>query len=428
MILSKLFTLRYGSTFLPNLARPILIALACGALLDSQTIVVRNVTLIDMVGTVRRPHTTVVITDGKISAAGEAIRTPAGAQVIDGSGKYLIPGLWDMHVHLRETNPALSAYVAHGITGIRDMGSPFQRTKKLREEIAAGKRIGPRIYTSGSPLEGSVETAEKLPLLRIATPEQARNAVETLNGDGVDFITVLSSVGRDQYESLAQHARVRRIPFAGNVPEDVPVDAAIDLRQRSMEHLSGVVLACSPLDLTLRPQRIKALLERNAVGVALADRRAADTFSETVAARLFRRMALFEVAQCPTLSTLERTALQLKIVRLMSDAGVLLLAGTDTGENNGVPGAALHNELALLVSAGLTPLQALRTATVNPARYFGNEATYGTIARGKVADLVLLSADPLADIRNTKKIVGVILRGRYLDRKRLDALAASAGE
>ena len=385
----------------------------------AQPILIQNVSVIDTAaGSLRR--TDVLVAGQKIISVGPTGKVPAGAQIVNATGKFLIPGLWDMHVHLWEAEPMLNLYVANGVTGVRDMGSDFARTKQWRAEVSSGRRIGPQIYSSGSPLEGPHGPSGKLPLLRVTTPEEARTSVDRLDNGGVDFIKVLSALRREEYESLAQRARVRRIAFAGHVPDDVPLDVAIDLRQKSMEHLFGMLFSFSPLEPTLRTRYAKARIKGDLAEIARVHQRAVETFSETLALKLFRRMAAYDVAQCPTLTLLQRMALiglegitrdprsryvplsvrsgwqdpmaairaatperltaaevewilQKRIVEMMARSGVTLLAGTDTGDDYVLPGFTLHDELALLVEAGVSPLQALQAATLNPARFFGVE-------------------------------------------------------
>lgn len=438
--------------------------LAVAALLSAQSFTIGNVNVVDVeTGTVRKSF--VRVTNGVIAAIAPA--GPAGT--VDGSGKYLIPGLWDMHVHLWEKRPMFGLYIANGVLGIRDMGSDLARTKALRAGVERGRTIGPRIYTPGTPLNGPSQPSEKLPVVTVTSAEQSRQAVDNLDRQGVDFLKTLSTLSADSYFALAQRARVIRAIFAGHVPESVTVSQALDARQKSMEHLFGIALACSSEERELREARQEAIRANDAAALARVRTRTYETFSESRATDLFKRMARFDAWQTPTLTLRKRLSLmdldplvqeaiklapadirqswtdpredlkkatpeQLerfrydyefhsKIVALMQRSGVGLLAGTDTGDDYVLPGYALHDELELMVQAGLTPLQALRTATLNPAKYFGIDAQTGSIARGKRADLVLLEANPLDDIRNTRRIHAVIVRGRILHRKRLNALA-----
>ncbi len=416
--------------------------------LPAASLIVRDVTVIDATGAPARQHMSVVVTGQKITAIGPAssLAVPKGFTVVNGSGKFLIPGLWDMHVHLWETPPLFPLYIANGVTGIRDMGSNFTQTSQWRKQIAAGKLTGPKIITSGPAVMGPNLSSGKLTVLRVSTPPDGENAANQLDNQDVDFIKVLSNVPHDAYISLAHRARILRLPFAGHVPDSVTMEEAIDARQRSMEHLFGILLACSSEEYELRRNRSDATAEK-----------LYQTYDPRKAQALFQRFIRFEVWQVPTLSLLQRMdsigleqlatdprlkhlppsirktwdepkrpspkdledgkrdfAKSLELVSAMHRAGVPMMAGTDTGDDYVLPGFALHDELALLVRAGMSPLEAIQSATLNPARFLGLEATQGTIQKGKLADLVLLTANPLTDIQNTQKIEAVILKGRLL--------------
>jgi hypothetical protein len=444
-----------------------LLATAVAAI--AQTTAIRNITIVEVnTGTSKRGN--IVVKASRIMAAGPSARIPPKAKIIDGKGKFAIPGLWDMHVHLWESEPMFDLYTAHGVTGIRDMGSMYKRTRTWAKTALAG--TGPRVFTGGAPVDGMLSDEAKYPVVRAAGPVDGRRAADSLDTEGVDFISVLSTLPRDAYLALAQRARVRRAVFSGNVPESVSVAEAVDSRQRSMEHLFGIALACSSEEAALRDRHAEAIVRKDSAAIREIRDRTYETFSESKAVELFRRMARYGVFQAPTLTFRRRLALigldQLaddsrarsvpktvrqtwidprlalkdvpsetlerlqadydfhrRIVGLMNRYGVELLAGTETGDAFVVPGAALHDELALLVDAGLTPAEALRAATTNAARYFNLELTHGSISPKKTADLVILDADPLADIRNTRRIRAVMVRGKLLDWKRLDAMVAS---
>ncbi|MBI1897467.1 MAG: amidohydrolase family protein [Acidobacteria bacterium] len=374
---------------------------------DAATLVIRDVTVIDGTGAPPRGGVNVVITGNRITAVGRRVSIPKRVRVVNGTGKFLIPGLWDMHVHLREKDVPL--YLANGITGVRDMGSDFERTVACRKAVQSGRLPGPLIVTSGPAAGGPGDRSGEFPIVRVSTPREAYQAADQLDRRGSDFLNVLPGLPRDAYFAFAQRARELRTAFAGPVPDSVSVEESIDARQRSIEHLSGIL-------------------------------RADESYDEAQAGDLFRRMARFSVWQVPTLSALARPDLEclpekqrppfetsMRAVRDMQKAGVGLLTGTDAGCEGIPPGAALHGELELLVTAGLTPLEAIQTATLNPARYFGRETDFGTVARGKLANLVLLQADPMRDIRNSRRTDAVIFNGKFLDRKTLDALLVRGG-
>lgn len=433
----------------------------------AQSILLNHVTVIDATGAPPRTNLSVWIADGRIKAIGKNIRAGPGARVLEAKGKFLIPGLWDMHMHLDPSGSFLPLLAANGITGVREMftGIPLDtiRAWRMRPDsprIAAGGLLdGPPMLWGGSPLPGSYA---------VSTPEEARLAVRALARSGYDFAKVYNSVPRNAYFAIAEESRAAGILFAGHVPEAVSPAEASDAGQRSQEHLINILLACSTREDELREERIATMLDPRMPGEERMRRLAFpqpeglfDTYSEEKAAALFRTFVKNGTWQTPTLTLLdafaypsgddlvrkmfflkdlapaEYDALKLRVRAVlarhkkltgdMHRAGVGFLAGTDTNQWNSLPpGASLHRELALLVESGFTPLEALQCATRNPARYFGALDDMGTVEAGKVADLVLLSADPLRDIRNTRKIDAVVMRGRYYSRLDLDAWAAAA--
>jgi cytosine/adenosine deaminase-related metal-dependent hydrolase len=421
-----------------------------------QSIVFEHATVIDATGAPPREDVSVAIADGRIvsiekSAIGKGIQPPAGARVIDATGKFLIPGLWDMHVHLDPQGNSLRALVANGITGVREMysGIPIATLAAWRARaenpriVAAGFLDGPLMLTSGPAPPDAYA---------VGTAEQARLAIALLSASGADFLKVYNSLPREAYFAIAQESKRLGIPFAGHVPEAVSPAEASEAGQRSQEHLINILLACSTREEELRLRRIAIMNDPAISGsermlqLGFPDPDALfDTYDEAKAAALFKTFVKNGTWHTPTLALLQsfladqararrmaylqdlspqqfdawmlRIATLLarykELVREMHRAGVEFLAGTDSGPNTPLPpGTGLHDELELLVESGFTPLEALQAATRNPARYFGKLAEMGTVETGKAADLVLLDADPLEDVRNTRKISIVVLRGR----------------
>jgi imidazolonepropionase-like amidohydrolase len=377
--------------------------------LPAAVIAIRDVTVIDGSGTSAVQHTTIILRGERIAAVGPARTTviPKGARVIEGRGRFAIPGLWDMHVHLWDKENPLPLYIAYGITGVRDMGSDFSRTVTWREAAQMGKAVGPHVVTPGPAVDGQPPREPKLPVLVALTPEDGRRAFDRLDDMDVDFVKVLSSLPRDAFFALAERSRKWRVPFAGHVPQAITANEAIDARIASMEHLFGMFAACAD-----------------------DPAHAVETFNEKKACALFQKSALMETRQTPTLTLWERmtaeaanddnraalrrqTELAFRMVRLMRDCGVEIMAGTDTGDPGTVPGSTLDQELELLVKAGLTPMQALQSATAIPARFLDWDESVGRLKAGMIADVVLLAGDPLADIRNVRRVEGVAIRGRY---------------
>ena len=432
--------------------------LAYAALLPAalaQAIVFQHVTVIDATGAPPRQDVSVSIADGRIISidrSATSISPGAGARVIDATGKFLIPGLWDMHVHLDPQGNTLPALAADGITGIREMysGIPIATLAEWRmhEEnpriAVAGFLDGPLLRTTGVPPDA----------FAVENPAEARLAVDELAARGADFLKVYNDLPREAYFAIAQESKRLRIPFAGHVPEAVSPAEASEAGQRSQEHLINILLACSTREEELRRQRIAVMNDPGITGqqrmleLGFPDPRGLfDTYDEAKAAALFQTFVKNATWHTPTLALLHsfltnkdrarrmpymqdlspeqfdtwiaRIGALLerheKLVGDMHKAGVEFLAGTDTNASTPVvPGEGLHDELELLVESGFTPLEALQTATRNPARYFAKEREMGTIETGKVADLVLLDANPLEDIRNTRKISMVVLRGRII--------------
>ena len=356
-----------------------------------------------------------------------------------------------MHVHLDPQGNELHALVANGITGIREMysGIPIAtlRAWRMRPEnpriAAAGFLDGPLLLTAGPP--GADAYA-------VGNADEARLAVDLLAAGGADFLKVYNSLPRDAYFEIAQETKRLGIPFAGHVPETVSPAEASEAGQRSQEHLINILLACSTGEEELRAQRISTMNDpaispvERALQLGFPNPKGLfDSYDDAKAAALFKTFVKNATWQTPTLALLQsfladrdraRRTLYMqdlspeavdmwmarisalldrykKLVGDMRRAGVEFLAGTDTSPNNPVPvGIGLHDELELLVESGFTPMEALQTATRNPARYFGTLKDMGTIEPGKLADMVLLSANPLDDIRNTRKISLVVLRGR----------------
>jgi len=446
----------------------------CGLFLaHGSDFLIRNVTVVDVVTGRELPNHAVWIHNGQIAAVGERTGAPAAAAIVNGTGKYLIPGLWDMHVHLWYREHQFPLFLANGVTGVRDMGSDLNWVNHWRDEIKAGKLLGPRIQTCGPPVDGQPSGDSKLPVLVVRNPNEARATFDRLDGMDVDFVKVLSNVPRDAYFALIERARKWYIPVAGHVPYSVSLLEAIDARQKSVEHMTGVLLACSKHEDNQRKRLLLALEKNDFRLYEKINAEILSSFDAKKAEELFERMARFDTREVPTLTMLRRemfpdekdprssphlkyvaedirkswidpgeteapmaestrsllAAQYAKLCELllqMKRAGVKIMAGTDTGDPYTFPGYDLHRELELLVAAGLTPLEALRSATSEPAAYFGAEESTGSIQKGMAADLLLLAADPLADIRNTQKIEGVFVDGKYLSKARLAAMLVSS--
>jgi imidazolonepropionase-like amidohydrolase len=426
---------------------------------------------------------TVFLADEQIAAIGpsKSLSIPRGTKTLDATGKFLIPGLVDMHVHLTGAGEPtgsrefiLPLLLANGITTARDMGGNLESLITLRHEIEGGKLQAPRIFFAGPYLDGQPPFFQ--PSLVVTNSTEAAEDVHSLTSRGVDFIKVQSNLSRDAYFAIADVCRREHITFVGHVPDHVTAAEASDAGQESIEHLTGVLRACSSDEPLLIRKQFAVGPKKGTTGQSLTrelgwQRELLQSYSDQQATALIARFIRNQTWQVPTLILLRNDAFptpetdpsrdprrkyiplqvlanwqkgatdrdkgatpqefslrsslmqaSLRIVGKMNAAGVPIMAGTDTTAPFIFPGSSLHEELALLVQAGLTPMQALQAATRLPAEFLGKQQMQGTIAQGKIADLLLLDADPLADIHNTQKVRAVILRGKLFDRSFLDEL------
>ena len=434
--------------------------------------VIRDVTVIDMVSRTPRPRMTVVITGNRISNIGPRLKIPKTANVIDGRNKFLIPGLWDMHVHLFNNSQQAGTdnhkiyfplLIANGVTGVRDLWTDAEDqvlVRRWQAHMAAGRMLAPRIAPGSHIIDGS---PTHLPnMLPVATPDEARRAVRAQKAAGAGFIKVYWRLTPEAYAAIADESKKLGIPFAGHVPFAVSAFDASDAGQKSIEHLTGILETCSSKEDELRkatnltPPQLTEQLWQTYDGNKCKDlfRRFAKNMTWQMPNLVLHRMLAFRREEefrkdprikyapapdaeewlapprQPAAFTLEvrkqRLAKLLETVGTMHRMGVPILAGTDLGNPFMFAGFSLHDELELFVQAGLTPFEALQTATVNPSRYLGREKELGTIEKGKLADLILLDANPLVDIRNTTKISAVVTNGRMLDRTAVDGLLSEA--
>lgn len=385
--------------------------------------------MIDVASGTARPHMTVVIDEGRISRVGPVASIPlsAATRLVPGKDKFLIPGLWDMHVHLYH-KPYLPLFVAFGITGVQDMGSEFAKVKEWRDEIEKGAMIGPRIITSGPPVDGGPSDDPKLPLIVARTPDQARQAFDQLYKMDVDFIKVLSRLPRDAYFALAEQARHWDLRLVGHIPSSVTAQEAVEARQRSLEHMFGITKSvssdaealklferCTLTGTRISPTLVLWLRMSHIDDTGLMG----DPRLQVIPATI--RETWPNVSDDPASFKIQIWRIY-RLVALAKQAKTEILAGTDTGDPYVIPGAALHDELEQLVTAGLTPRDALEAATLAPARFFEADKEMGSIEKGKLADLVLLDANPLENIRNIRGVAGVFTHGKYYSRQALDAL------
>lgn len=457
-----------------------------------RTLALTHVTVIDTTGGPAQPDMTVVIRGDRIAAIGRSgkVRVPAGSQVVDATGKFLIPGLWDMNVYWYDPPEYLPLFIANGVTGLRE-GVGYAEDREMRDEIEAGRLLGPRMVI---PTRWVVDQPVPPPNwdaasgILVTKEADAREAVIDAQRHGADFIQIGGSedLPRNAFFGLADEAKKRGIPIEGHVPASVTVEEASNVGLKSIDDVPSqldveIFPACSSHERELLKLWQKAIARRFAPEQSETPvaRRAAyrarmqvalDTYDQKKADALFALLKTNHTWLCPTLSaqrnsggppldgdphlkyvspanrkwwdenpywlSREKSAEDdrmrkriyqkyLQIIGAARQAGVGVLAGT-TGEEPyfNVPGFSLHGELAVLVKAGFTPLEALQAATLNPARFLSREKDFGSVAPGKFADLVLLDANPLHDIGNTRKISAVVYRGRLYPRALLDAMLA----
>lgn len=431
------------------------------------TIVITDVNIIDVRTGEIHPDQIVIIEKNRITAVGprKDTRYPRNAPaMLNGKGSFLIPGLWDMHVHLvfgdwfpRAQEISLPLFVANGVTSVRDMGSELEIVQSWRNDIEGGRLLGPRIMTSGPMLDGPKPRFPSS--IAAATPEDGRRAVIQLKQSGADFIKLQSLIPREAVFAIADEARKQEIPFEGHVPDSVRASEMSNAGMHSFEHLIGVFEGSSPLEdefvkgdkteakflSSYDPERASALAavlaknqtwqcptlvwERGGNLIDITDF-SKDTRAKYVPAywkdQTWKKFTE-QVKQDFNTDDLETRKRfidkELEVVQLLHKASVPFLAGTDTPPGVYIfPGFSLHEELQRFVAAGFTPLEALQTATLNPARFFQMEEQLGTIERGKLADLVFLDGNPLEDIRNTQKVTAVILNGQYLSKADLQKI------
>ena len=434
---------------------------------DSGTIYITHVTVIDTQSGRESGDQTVVISAERISEVrdSKSVQPPGSAKVVDATGKYLIPGLWDMHVHGTRFDGTLPLYIANGVTGVREMFGPPD-ANKFRAELSAKHLIAPHIYLGSPIVDGKPPVWPDS--IAVGTADEARRAVDEQKQKGADFIKVYSLLSREAYFAVVDEARRQSIPVGGHVPSSITAFEATAAKQRTFEHLVGIELACSSRENELRPK----ILAASTVGIEFdaVILKALQSYSDSRCNALFGELIKNGTWPVPTLAVWRSVGMlndsqftsdnriryfsgefrdwvsgkldvrmkewsasefgvrrdvfsaEKKLTGKLFRAGVPMLAGTDVGNAFCFPGFSLHDELGLLVDSGLPPLAALQAATLNPAMFMNAADRYGSVAKGKIADLVLLDADPLKDIHNTTKIQEVFLAGKEYTRIALDEI------
>ncbi|HDZ04683.1 amidohydrolase family protein [Maribacter sp.] len=430
--------------------------------------ILKNVNIVDVENGVLLPARNVVIQGEKIAAiyGEDDIFLSDSVRIIDGNGKYLIPGLWDMHTHFNWnyefSSPML---VANGVTGVREMWGDMDIIKDVRKQILIDALIAPDIYSAGAIVDGYPPFWPNSSGVKDA--ENAKAEVDHQVSEGVDFIKVYSLLTRDAYMAIAERSKERNIPFAGHIPLSVSIWEAVASGQQSIEHLYGILEGCSGNEKLLTPPFKKRLNIEWTNSLM-------DSFEPVLLDSLANYLAESETWLSPTLTVLKNIAnlddpdlikdprlsfmpefiretwnpvndfrfknsktedfevnrkkfeLQLSLLRAFEEAGVKMIVGTDFPNPYCYPGFSLHDEMQLMVNAGMTNATTLKSATYNPALFMKKQDEFGTVEVGKTASLVLLDGNPLENIGNTKRISSIFLRGRYLDREKLDKLLEMA--
>jgi imidazolonepropionase-like amidohydrolase len=460
----------------------------------ASTVAIRSVTVVDVKDGSLLHEQTVLIVGNRIVGVGATreVRIPRDANLVEAGGRYLIPGLWDMHVHSvgpvaadtanRSIAPQdwhLPLFLAYGVTGVRNMNDgtgdlTLELTNTIKRQLAEGNRHGPpRFLSAGAAVDGDPYMGMTRKVA-VRSAAEARAAVGQLAANGADLIKVYENVPREAYFAIIDEARRRKIPVDGHIPFRITPEEAAVAGQRTLEHPEALAAGCSIGADTERRRFAKVLADydgppggeellvmqirhyralydsRDPAACALAFEEyrrksvavttdllvyhhivhAEQILTDTARMRLVPetiRRDWANLLKSETARELQSTlrpipALELQNVRLANERGVVLLAATDVDIPLGVPGLSLHEELARLVEAGLTPLASLQAATRNPAHVLGLADSLGSIEPGKLADLVLLDANPLDDIRNTQKIHAVVADGQLYRRADLDRL------
>ncbi|MBM4187590.1 MAG: amidohydrolase family protein [Gemmatimonadetes bacterium] len=443
-----------------------------------------RVTVVDVERGALVPDQTVVVEGNRISVVGPSQTTsvPARARQIDGRGKFLIPGLWDMHVHA--ATPWFGEYfmplmVAHGVTAVRDMFTTAEAVAEWRRRVTSGQWHGPRVAAFGQLVDGAPPI---WPGSVVATtPDDGIRIVDSMKAAGATFVKVYSRLLPETFRAIAERSKAVGIPFAGHVPSLVRPEEAARLGMQTIEHLQQAMQGCSAAEEETLVQSAAAVRSPKAWDSAgrlsreMAERVLA-SFDADRCRALGRAFAASGTWMVPTFTVLRSIsklddstlaadsrlayipgflksgwdpkvdfrfrmltsadwarrrlvyARQLEIARIFREVGVRFVAGTDLANPHIFPGSSLHDELAIFVSVGFTPSEALRAATSEPARLLGMSERLGTIAAGKLADLVLLDADPLEDIENVRRVAVVVADGRVLDAVTRERIMAEALE
>ncbi|HYC88174.1 MAG TPA: amidohydrolase family protein [Thermoanaerobaculia bacterium] len=419
--------------------RAILLSLLLALPAFAETIVFRNVNVISMTSPKVMEKQNVIVRDGKIESVSTRLaKMPDGTKVVDGTGKFLMPGLAEMHGHVPPaaapngaTEDTLFLYVASGITTVRGMlGHEGQLA--LREKSKRGEIVAPNLYLAGPSFNGN----------SVNSPDEAIAKVRAQKKEGWDLLKVHPGLTLAEYDAMAKTAREEKIRFGGHVPQEVGLEHAIEMGQETFDHIDGYGELLEADKGPVDPKKLAAIVKKSKdAGVWIVP-------TSALWEVLFNTIPLETLKAYPELKYVPANAVnqwstayenrlkqmpreaarniienRTRILRALHEGGVRILMGTDAPQQFSVPGFSLHRELLRMREAGMSNYEILKSGTVNVGSYFAEP--FGTVAAGQRADLVLLGANPLADIGNVAKIQGVMVRGRWLDRAALDARLAA---
>lgn len=416
---------------------------------------ITNVNVVDVNTGKILVNKTVAIDNNRISAIYDSeVSGSDSAIVVDGRGKYLIPGLWDMHAHYKWSHVDLDPLlIANGITGVREMWGDMPAFVEIPKRSQPDELLSPDVYLSADLLDGN-PPCFPMGCLVVTTPDEAVAAVNSQIDKKVDFIKVYSALTEDAFMAIAKEANKRNIPFAGHIPNGVSIYTAIEAGMSSSEHLYGFLNACSSVDTSnealvntfseTRFDSICSVLAKSSMWLCptLTVNRASGYLNDSIFINDSRIaylpgyvLAIWNQKMSPytknqiddfAKSSRARYLFELSLIGKMSERGVKILAGTDFPNPYVFPGFSLHDELALMVKGGMPTLDALRSATISPAIFMNKTADFGSIEVGKQASLLLLNKNPLENIENTKTVETVIVRGKVYTRKALDSMLEQA--